>query len=408
MSRQAIRVQDVGEQRGAFGGFIGPRTLLAQIWNTAPWLMAGARPRPRIAGARRLVDMAQHPLGWHDILRHADRLEALERPRQDDWLEYFAFCLAAHFGTCATHVPTDVDTKIRGHLWFALRDEECLADALDMALALGSWDIRGVSARTLTYEEFGTISGHDGERLGVLAAGHLRFLTRGDEDRAALLLDAIQREVERETRLFRWLAGERGRELEVLRVAANLVHNAGDLDQGLACPLGKRVGDVARERFGRLAHERFERYDGVFRIAAALNTAMMAPEAHRHYPLRRISRLREDPRWLRPAGPFFDDWGRALGAHAEWDDAARGEILAGLLFAEKKVAGQEAYGRALAGFEDGAPGGLANPRLRRHLGGAGRRALKDAELRKKIAVPQSSFESRYIKKTRLILARFGY
>ena len=397
-------IRDVDESRGAFGGFIGPRTLLAQVGNTAGWIFDSAEAQESLPSEARLHEMAGGPFGWRRILGHADRLEATAEPDESQWLDYFALCLAAHFGTAGTHVPTDVDTKIRGHLWFRLHTDDALDAALALAKRLAHWDVRTVTARTLTYEEFGVISGHDGERLGVLAAGLLRFLKREDGARAQLLEDEIQRELEREAAVFEWLRRQRGREVELCRVAGNLTHNAGDLDQGLSCPEAKRVGGAQRQRFARLAHVRFARFGGSFRRAAAINKVVCAPEAHRHYPLRKIAELREGPVGLRPPGPFFDDWGAALARHDGWRHAARGNVLAGLLYAERRVEGQRGYARALAGFHRAYPGGIDALMKQTRIPTASQRAWKDPEVRKRVSVTKPSFEAQMAKLARAALA----
>lgn len=394
-------MDETGEARRAFGGFIGPRTLLAQVWSTAPWILRDVSCE---ADARPLFEHAHHPLGWRDILAHAHQVEATEAPTQAQWLDYFALCLAAHFATCGTYVPTDVDTKIRGHLWFRLGNPTVLREAVRLANALAAWDIRGVSARTLTYPDFGTISGHDGERLSVLAAGLLRCVVAEHEPGVASLEADIEAELAREVAVFDWLCAKPGREIEVACVAGNLTHNAGDLDQGLSCEEARSAGADWKHRWGRLAHERFQRFGGAFRRASAVNQVVMAPEAHRHYPLRRIALLREHPRWLRPAGPFLDDWGEALARHPDWTIEQRGSVLDGLLLADKRVDGQRGYVRALVGFGAGAPGGLDLARWKAHLGTAARKRLKSAALRKKLAVTRASFEGSTAKAVRRALA----
>lgn len=397
---QPLLLHETHEPRGAFGGFIGPRTLRAQVWNTAPWILQDAKPDD--AGTP-LHERAHASDGWRRVLIHAHQVAATDEPTQHEWLEYFALCLAAHFGTCGTCVPTDVDTKIRGHLWFRLGREDVLDAALRVALTLATWDIRPVSASTLTYPDHGTISGHDGERLSVLSAGYLRCLAADHKEGAQALADAIDAELRREVAIFEWLAAQSGREIEVALVAGNLTHNAGDLDQGLSCEEGRKHARAAKRRWGRLAHERFARFGGTFRRAAAVNRAIMAPEAHRQYPLRKIALLREDPRWMRPGGPFLDDWGEALARHDGWTMEQKGEVLDGLLRADRRVPGQVGYARALIGFAAGTPGGLDPARWKPYLRTAARRYLKSATLRKRLAVARASFEGSVRKRVRAIL-----
>src|SRR5580765_1453756 len=111
-----MREQTGVEGRGAFGGFIGPQTLLDQVRIAQPFLFDGSHPlsaRVPATDGERLVDHGIHPLGWWSILRHADILQAAENPSARARTDYFALCLAAHFATVASYVPTDVDAKIR-------------------------------------------------------------------------------------------------------------------------------------------------------------------------------------------------------------------------------------------------------------------------------------------------------
>ncbi len=60
------------EARGSFGGFIGPKNLVALVENAAPWLFDGSHPAsaqvPATSGSR-LDEHARHPLGWWSILQ---------------------------------------------------------------------------------------------------------------------------------------------------------------------------------------------------------------------------------------------------------------------------------------------------------------------------------------------------
>ena len=82
------------------------------------------------------------------------------------------------------------------------------------------------------------------------------------------------------------------------------------------------------------------------------------------------------------------------------------EVVGALLEGCRKVKGQEGYFRALAGFDAAHRGGLESRDLAAQLSNAAKRALKDSELRRKIAVPRVSFESSCAKRVRAILAAF--
>lgn len=116
MREPSGELQAAPEGRGAFGGFIGPRTLVGQVQSAAPFLFDGSHPqRPPLAATSgaRLHEHGRHPLGWWSILLHASLLPAQAQPTAEARTDYFALCLAAHFASVATYVPTDVDSKIR-------------------------------------------------------------------------------------------------------------------------------------------------------------------------------------------------------------------------------------------------------------------------------------------------------
>lgn len=386
-------------------GFIGPRTLVGLVQSTAPYLFDGSVPElgePPALAAERLHEHAAHPRGWWSIIRHAERVPAVEAPTSEQLTDYFALCVAAHFATVATFVPTDVDTKIRAHLWWRRTPEE-LARMRAVALGALRWDVRAISARLVDVDqELGEVSGHDGERLSILCGGLLGHIAAGEAQGAKELEEAVDAELAREAAAFDRLARAPGRERDLLVLAASIVHNAGDVDQGLSASWGKPIGARLQERFGRLAHEGPHRYGGAFARAAALYRDLLASEGHRHYPLRETKLLRAHPALLLPVGPFLDAWGATLGGWPAWTAAQRAEVLTAVVHGVQKVKGQQGYFRALAGFQTVRR--LDASDLSAHLPAGVRTTLKDPELRKKVAVRRESFESAMAKRARAILS----
>ena len=401
-----LPLHELHEKRGAFGGFVGPRTLIAQVHNAAPWLFDGSHPDsgsvPETSGER-LIEHGFHPLGWWSILRHAELLEASDAPTPRQRTDYFALCLAVHCASVASYVPTDVDAKIRHALWFEPMPEEELALMRELALYHGAWEVRRISARVVEVEGAGPVSGHDGERLSVLCGAMMGMLAAGRSDDAAVFEQAVDEELAREARAFDTLATARGREVELLNLCNALTHNTGDVMQAIERKGTKGIGDAQKLRFADLARERFERYGGAFGKAAAIYRELLASEGHRHYPLREQKLLRASHELLLPLGPFMDAWGERLARWPKWSAKDRAAVVGSLLDGCRKVPGQEAYYRALAGFDKSVPGGLESRELDAHFASAARRELKDANLRKKLAVRRESFESSYAKRARALL-----
>lgn len=331
---------------------------------------------------------------WLDIIRSGERLAAAAKPTPAQREDYFALCLACHWATVATYIPTDVDSKIRGHCW-QQSDREHLRRMFAIARRAHGWDIAGVSRRYVETPR-GRISGHDGEWLGVMigalgalhAAGDAEFV-----DQAATDIDA---ELQREAAAFLESASKPGREIDCLRLAAILTHNAGDIDQGFR--YWRANADTFTQKFGELAHERPQSYSGAFNRAAALYKRLLAAEGHRHYPLREVAALRAHADLLLPIGPFFDGWGESVATHPALKERGRAETLGALLNGCKKVRNQVGYYRAIAGMSQGCD----IERLARDLPTAPRSMLNDATVRKHLQTPAAAFESGYIKQVRAI------
>jgi hypothetical protein len=395
------------EGRGAFGGFIGPRTLLGLVENTAPWLFARAASESdeaRETATVRPSELAAGPEQWRAILRAGQRLEPSPEPKPEQRTDYFALCLAAHFASASTYVPTDVDTKIRRALWYEAVGTDELPRMRRLALGLALWNLRAVSARIVSVDGVGEVSGHDGERLSVLCGGLVASLEARDEHGARELENAIDAELAREARAFDRLARAKESELDLLRLASILTHNAGDVMQGLAAAADRPLGAAPLARFGELARERPERYGGAFGRAAALYRELLASEGHRNYPLRKPRALRRSAELLLPIAPFLDAWGERIASSAQLDTADRAEIVAALVEGCRKLPGQSGYARALAGFARAYPRGLEAPELAPHHPASVKRGLRDASLRKALAVKRESFEASLAKRARALLA----
>ena len=410
------------EPAHAFGGFIGPRTLVEQVAAAAPLLFDGRHPReaerPADGGQPRLHQLAFHPLGWWAVLLGAgSRLEAGERPAPAAITDYFALCLAAHWATAGSYVPTDVDAKIRGALWGDQSDPGERELMVALVGQLRHWDVDGFSTRAVQAPELeeaggpGAVSGHDGERLSVLCAALQVHRAAGDEQVAAALEADIDAELAREALAWermraaaaRARSGDTSAGVAWLRLAAVLAHNAGDVNQGLGAKAGSRTAGEAQQRYGDLVQGDPRRYGGAFAEAGAVYTALLAAEGHRHYPLRSVKALRTHPDLLLPIGPFLDDWGRRVAASPALGDADRAACVEALVAGCRKLGGQSGYYRALAGLLAALRGGLFDGALAGDCSAAVRRGLRDPELRRRVAVPRVSFESGLISQARNLL-----
>jgi hypothetical protein len=402
------------EGRGAFGGFVGPRTLVGLVATAAPYLFDGSDERSASVpahGAGRFCDGLDRRFGWWTALRAAHLVPATPEPTPQQRVDYFALCLAAHFASAGTFVPTDVDAKIRHAAWFEELPQEERRDMARLALGLARWDVSPVSARLVHVDGFadehGPVSGHDGERLSVLVGGHLACLAHDDAHTAAELEAAIEQELEREAAAF--AAAERaagsGASVRVLvDLATSLTHNAGDVVQALSSKSARAFAETAQQRWGDLARTGGSRFGGAFVRAAAIYREIGAPEGHRHYPLREVKALRTSSELLLPLGPLLDEWGERIARWPAFGARERAAVVSALVAGCRRVPGQDGYHRALAGLESALPRGLDDKELAEHYDNATRRGLAETSMRKKLAVRRVSYESSVMKRARAALA----
>lgn len=400
------------EALGRFAGFIGPANLVAWLRGSVPYLFDGSHPRtgecPPATPGSSLLEQAQGALGWWRCIRSGSQLPATESPEPAAVREYFVLCCAAHWASVASYVPTDVDAKIRRALWSDQPQAEELEAMLAFALRLPDWSVLEFSQRLVRLPtDWGLgdcLSGHAGELLSVWGGALCAFVLRGDARATERLDAAIDGELRRQSEAFLALGRTPGREVDWLRAAAILTHNAGDLNQGLEELIAKKHPHPALAQFERLAQAGPQRYGGAFAQAAEIYRICLASEGHRHYPLRAAKGLRRSADLGLPIAPFLDDWGRLVATHPLLNPAERAEVVQALLDGLRRVPGQMAYQRALRGFAEAHPRGLDDKALQGSLSAAARRALKDSALLKDLAVAQRSFESGLVRRARQAVA----
>lgn len=369
------------------------------IWNTAPYLKAQLPAAP--AGASPL-NLADGPTGFLRILA---AVSADPEEHKDSLVWYFALCLAAHHSTVATYVPTDVDSKIRGLLWRETKEPETLRMMFRLGEAMHRWTLDGYSLRTIDCGRNGIVSGHDGEWLSVMAGALGRFFALGDEEYAALARMAIHHELLREANAFVEVCLTPGREIDAMRVAMSVIHNLGDLNQGISFWNGPARKSESALQFERLAQENVDGYGGIFRWPGELYKELLASEGHRHYPLRAVKPLRRAAELMLPLGPFLDDYGAQIATTDRLDISEKAEALEAFVRGCKKVPNQLGYYRAISGFREASARTFDSAVSK--MPGSSHKLLKEPEMRQRTAVPRRSFESTYVKRVELLRKQHG-
>jgi hypothetical protein len=328
-----------GPQRARAARPVGtaPTLLLEQVKSTAPWAFTFEPPLPAAA-----------------ILASAPEIE--ERWRTNGSGEdYFVAMLAAHFTTVATFCPTDVDARIRQHVWAGLAKER-VASGVGRVEEVARWSVPPVTARHVVLDGE-VLAGHQGEWFSVLAGALGRALALSDTSLMERITAWIEAELSREARLVAF-ARKNGTAEELLSVVTTVAHNVGDLSRVVDTWAPVHAESALGLRYRRLGHEEGARFDGAFVFAGNLNKERMALENHRFLPLRGPKALRRERAFLLPFGPYFYDWGRLIGSTKLLDDDERAEILLALVRVHELRTEERGCLRAIAGIHAAVSGGV--------------------------------------------------
>lgn len=300
---------------------IAPNILLKHVENTAPFLFQGELDT---TGADRAY-LAK-------LVFYKKNLKALAHI---DLTEYFHLCLAAHWSTAGTFVPTDVDNQIREGLW---RHETVGAHLPKMAkLTIDSWkwNYEQVTNRKSYNPARGQVmSTHEGTWLSVAIGGYNALVKNKQPALAQDVADVILAEIEKEEKLLLELREKRDH-INFLRSTALMAHNFGDLDRVMD-QWQMNPEDPFHKRIYKLGHKLNESYSPILAYAGQVNKAFLSQENHRHMSMRQSKALRKSHKFLIPVGPFMDDWGKTLAESTLLSVADKVEIIAAF---------HEGYGR---------------------------------------------------------------
>ena len=321
-------------------------TLLSQVENTAPFLW----DESIVPGEKTL---------YVSILRDA---KTNPIPEGDLW-SYFDLCLASHFATVGTFVPTDVDLAIRSKLWQSVHSDRHFLPMWERVQEFHSWDESLVSKRFVKTASGRKLSGHQGEWFTLAMAAYGTALKVSTEH-IPEVRETIEAEVKNQEAALQELKEAFIETPSVATMkdyfagASAVAHNLGDLDRMFDLWEIEDT-DVLKRRVFRLGHEDARAPKEVFLEAGRIYQLMLATENHRHFALREPKVLRRSGKFLLPFGPFFDDWGVSLvteGVKADvFSEGDLRTIAEALIRGWKKLNGNsiyhsQGYARALIGI----------------------------------------------------------
>lgn len=319
---------------------IAPNLLLKDIENTAPFLF---RDVLKVDGTERAY-LAK-------LIFHKKNLSLLKHM---DLGEYFYLCMAAHWSTAGTFVPTNVDNQIREGLWkhpSVLRHIDKMAR---ITIDSWKWDYEQVTNRKAYNEALNQVmSTHEGTWLSVAIGAYNALEKHKKIELAQELKEVILAEIEKEEKLLLELR-ERRDHINFLRATALMAHNFGDLDRVIdqwQMPLDHPF----RQRIYKLGHQLNENYSPMLVYAGQVNKKFLSVENHRHMSMRQPRALRRSHRFLIPVGPFMDQWGETIGSAGDLTMEEKGEIASALFEGYKRQDHALGYARAFRGILNSLP-----------------------------------------------------
>lgn len=360
---------------------IAPNILLKNVENTAPFLFQGEidTTGPKRAYLAKLVFYKKN-------------LKALNHI---DLTEYFHLCLAAHWSTAGTFVPTDVDNQIREGLW---RHETVGAHIQKMArLTIESWewDYEQVTNRKSYNPARGQVmSTHEGTWLSVAIGAYNALIKNKQPVLAQEVADVILAEIEKEEKLLTELREKRDH-INFLRSTALMAHNFGDLDRVID-QWQMNPEDPFYKRIYKLGHKLNESYSPILVYSGQVNKAFLAQENHRHMSMRQPRALRTSHKFLIPVGPFMDDWGAILGSAPGLTLEDKVEIIAAFIEGYTRQDMAYGYTRAYHGLIKSLPEGLES--LGRAMPFDMYQMLKKSKFATTAEMPREEFEDMFKKK----------
>lgn len=325
---------------------IAPNILLKHVENTAPWLFKKDIAELEITGKERAY-LAK-------LIFYKKNLNAL---KNIDLTEYFHICLAAHWSTAGTFVPTDVDNQIREGLWKHGEIGKHIEKMAKLTIDAWTWDYSQVTNRkSYNLSRNQVMSTHEGTWLSVAIGAYCALKKNKRDQTAEAVAEVILAEADKEEKLLLDLQEKRDH-INFLRSTALMAHNFGDLDRVID-QWQMAEDDPFRQRIYKLGHRLNPAQSPVLLYAGLVNKEFLSVENHRHMSLRQPRCLRLSNRYLVPVGPFMDDWGHLLGSEKQLTNADKVEIIAALYEGWTRQDKAFGYVRAFRGLTNALPHGL--------------------------------------------------
>ena len=321
---------------------IAPNRLLQHVETTAPFLFSGE------------VNTEGKEKAFLQKLQFYKK--NLKQLKNINLTEYFHLCMAAHWATAGTFVPTDVDNQIREGLWKHKDILDHIEKMARLTIESWRWDYEQVTNRlSYNHSHQQVLSTHEGTWLSVAIGAYCALIKNRKLAYAKEVQAVILEEINKEEKLLLELQEKRD-SINFLRSTALMAHNFGDLDRVMD-QWGMKE-DAFHKQIYKLGHKINPHYSKILVFSGQVNKHFMAIENHRHMSMRAAKGLRRSSQFLIPVGPFMDQWGKVLGESEKLTLFEKSEIVSAFFEGYSRQDKAKGYIRAFRGLVTALPHGL--------------------------------------------------
>lgn len=322
---------------------IAPNLLLKDIEVTAPFIFKG---EINVDGKERAY--------LSKLITAKKNLNSLKYLNLSD---YFYLCMAAHWATAGTYVPTNVDNQIRFGLWKHRDINQHIEQMAKITIESWQWNYEEVTNRkSFNSKTDEVLSTHEGTWLSVAIGAYNALVSLKKNELAKDVAEIILLEIQKEEKLLTALREQRDH-IDFLRTAALIAHNFGDLDRVID-QWEMPESNSFRNKIYKLGHEPHPDYSPIIAFAGQVNKSFLSVENHRHMSMRQAKALRRSKNFLIPIGPFMEQWGRVLGSSSDLSSDEKGEIIVCFFEGYKRQDMAFGYARAFRGLKSALENGL--------------------------------------------------
>ncbi len=261
---------------------------------------------------------------------------------------YFYLSLCAHWATCGSFCPTDVDNNIRLNLWRRKETPEHLEEMWQLTIDSLHWNYEGVSNKIIYHPDNPDyrLSYHEGTWFSVAVGAYAAALKYKNESWRKKIYEAIAWEMKKEQEIAEyWYKNDA---FTFVKLSALISHNLGDFDR-VVDMWQINPSDELVQNFYHLS----QKPNTLFHFLCEYYKKYLSIDNHRNFAYRTPKSLRKHESLLLPIGPFHEEWGGHIAQSKLLSEGEKMEIIIAMASGFEKLPGDTyGYARAYHGFKN--------------------------------------------------------